>query len=148
MRASFDLNLFGVVNFVEAALPALLKQGNGQIVAIGSIAGFRGLPHAASYGAAKAALMNYIESLRIDLAPRGIAVTLAAPGFVVTKDTKKQRAKPMSMQVEPAADLLAKAILARRPYISFPWTLAWIARLTRLLPPPLYDRLIRALDRR
>jgi short-subunit dehydrogenase len=81
------------------------------------------------------------------LAPRGIAVTLAAPGFVATKDTKKQRAKPMSMQVEPAADLLAKAILARRPYISFPWTLAWIARLTRLLPAPLYDRLIRALDR-
>ena len=148
MRASLDLNLFGVVNFVEAALPALLMQGNGQIVAIGSIAGFRGLPHAASYGAAKAALMNYIESLRIDLAPRGIAVTLAAPGFVATKDTRKQRAKPMSMQVEPAANLLAKAIVARRSYVSFPWTLAWIARLLRLLPPPLYDRLIRALDRR
>ena len=148
MRASLDLNLFGVVNFVEAALPALLAQGSGQIVAIGSIAGFRGLPHAASYGAAKAALMNYIESLRIDLAPRGIAVTLAAPGFVATRDTKKQRAKPMSMRVEPAADLLAKAILARRAYVSFPWTLAWLARLMRLLPAPLYDRLIRALDRR
>jgi short-subunit dehydrogenase len=148
MRASLDLNLFGVVNFVEAALPALLQQGSGQIVAIGSIAGFRGLPHAASYGAAKAALMNYIESLRIDLTPKGIAVTLAAPGFVVTKDTKKQRAKPMSMRVEPAADLLAKAILARRPYVSFPWTLAWIAQLMRLLPAALYDRLIRALDQR
>lgn len=148
IRASLDLNLFGVVNFVEAALPALLKQGSGQIVAIGSIAGFRGLPHAASYGAAKAALMNYIESLRIDLAPRGIAVTLAAPGFVATKDTKKQRAKPMSMSVEAAADLLAAAILARRPYVSFPWTLAWMARLVRLLPASLYDRLIRRLDRR
>jgi hypothetical protein len=53
----------------------------------------------------------------------------------------------MSMQAEPAAELLAKAILARRSYISFPWALAWIARLMRLLPPPLYDRLIRALDR-
>jgi short-subunit dehydrogenase len=148
MRASFDLNLFGVVNFVEAALPALLEQGTGQIVAIGSIAGFRGLPHAASYGAAKAALMNYIESLRIDLAPRGIAVTLAAPGFVVTKDTKKQRAKPMSMSVESAADLLTAAILARRRYVSFPWTLAWIARFMRLLPAGLYDGLIRRLDRR
>ena len=148
IRAALELNLFGVVNFIEAALPTLLKQGNGQIVAIGSIAGFRGLPRAASYGAAKAALMNYIESLRIDLAPHGIAVTLAAPGFVATKDTKKQRAKPMSVGVEPAADLLASAILARRPYVSFPWTLAWIARLMRLLPAPLYDRLIRSLDRR
>jgi len=148
IRAALELNLFGVVNFIEAALPTLLKQGNGQIVAVGSIAGYRGLPRAASYGAAKAALMNYIESLRIDLAPKGIAVTLAAPGFVVTKDTKKQRAKPMSMNVEPAADLLTAAILARKPYVSFPWTLAWIARLMRLLPASLYDRVIRALDRR
>ena len=148
IRAALELNLFGVVNFIEAALPTLLKQGNGQIVAIGSIAGFRGLPRAASYGAAKAALMNYIESLRIDLASHGIAVTLAAPGFVATKDTKKQRAKPMSISVEPAADLLANAILARRPYVSFPWSLAWIARVMRMLPAPLYDRLIRALDRR
>jgi len=147
MRASFDLNLFGVVNFVEAALPNLLAQGKGQIVAIGSLAGFRGLPHAASYGAAKAALMNYIESLRIDLAPRGIAVTLAAPGFVVTRDTKKQRAKPMSIDVERAADVLANAILAQRPYVSFPWRLAWIARLMRMLPAGLYDRVARALDR-
>ncbi|HEX6120776.1 MAG TPA: SDR family NAD(P)-dependent oxidoreductase [Dongiaceae bacterium] len=146
MRAAFDLNLFGVVNFVEAALPALLQQGRGQIVAIGSIAGFRGLPHTASYGAAKAALMNYIESLRIDLAPRGIAVTLAAPGFVATRDTKKQRAKPLAMDVERAADLLAKAILSQRPYVTFPWTLAWIARVMRLLPPPLYDWLIRRLS--
>lgn len=148
MRAAFDLNLFGVVNFVEAALPALLQQGGGQIVAIGSIAGFRGLPHAASYGAAKAALMNYIESLRVDLGPRGIAVTLAAPGFVATRDTKKQRAKPLAMDVERAADLLAKAILSQRPYVTFPWTVAWIARLMRLLPAPVYDRLIRRLSRR
>jgi short-subunit dehydrogenase len=148
MRAAFDLNLFGVVNFVEAALPALLKQGSGQIVAIGSLAGFRGLPHAASYGAAKAALMNYVESLRVDLAPRGIAVTLAAPGFVLSKNTRKKREKPLSMALDPAADLLTKAILAQRPYVTFPWTLAWIARLMRLLPASLYDRLIRALDKR
>lgn len=147
IRAALELNLFGVVNFIEAALPALLQQGGGQIVAVGSIAGYRGLPHAASYGAAKAALMNYIESLRIDLAPKGISVTLAAPGFVTTKDTKKQRAKPMAMQLDRAVEILARSILKRRPYVSFPWTLAWIARLMRLLPAAVYDRLIRALDR-
>ena len=54
----------------------------------------------------------------------------------------------MSMQVEPAANLLAKAILARRRYVSFPWTLAWVARLIRLLPAGIYDRLIRRLDKR
>ncbi|MEZ5830379.1 MAG: SDR family NAD(P)-dependent oxidoreductase [Dongiaceae bacterium] len=147
IRAALELNLFGVVNFIEAALPTLLKQGSGQIVAVGSIAGYRGLPRAASYGAAKAALMNYIESLRIDLAQKGISVTLAAPGFVVTKDTKRQRAKPMSMQLDPAADILARSILRKKRFVSFPTRLAWIAGFMRLLPAPLYDRLIRVLDR-
>lgn len=147
IRAALELNLFGVVNFVEAALPTLLRQGSGQIVAVGSIAGYRGLPRAASYGAAKAALMNYIESLRIDLAPKGIWVTLAAPGFVVTKDTKKQRAKPMAVQLDRAADILAHSILRKSPYIAFPRPLAWLATFMRLLPASLYDRLIRALDR-
>jgi short-subunit dehydrogenase len=148
IRAVLELNLFGVVNFIEAALPALLKQGGGQIVAIGSLAGYRGLPRAASYGAAKAALMNYIESLRIDLAPKGIAVTLAAPGFVITKDTKSQRAKPMAMKLDRAAEILANSILRKKPYVTFPWPLAWLARLMRVLPAGLYDRLIRKLDRR
>ena len=147
IRAALELNLFGVVNFIEAALPALLQQGNGQIVAIGSIAGYRGLPRAASYGAAKAALMNYIESLRIDLASKGISVTLAAPGFVTTKDTKKQRAKPMAMQLDRAVEILARSILEKRGYVAFPMTLAWIAHVMRLLPAGLYDRLIRRLDR-
>lgn len=148
MRAAFDLNVMGVAHFVEAALPALLQQGSGQIVAIGSIAGFRGLPHAASYGAAKAALMNYAESLRVDLAPRGISVTLAAPGFIVSRDTRKKRSKPMAMALDAAADRLAAAIVARQSYVSFPTLLAWIARLLRLLPAAFYDPLIRALDRR
>jgi short-subunit dehydrogenase len=148
MRAAFELNVLGVAHFVEAALPALLKEGRGQIVAIGSLAGFRGLPHAASYGAAKAALMNYMESLRVDLAPKGIAVTLAAPGFIVSRDTRRKRGRPLSMPLDPAADLLTRAILERRSYVSFPWHLAWIARVMRALPASLYDRLIRALDRR
>lgn len=148
IRAALELNLFGVVNFVEAALPALLQQGGAQIVAVGSIAGYRGLPRAASYGAAKAALMNYIESLRIDLAPKGISVTLAAPGFVTTKDTKKQRAKPMAMQLDRAVDILANAILKKKRYIAFPWPLACLAHVMRLLPAHMYDRLIRVLDQR
>ncbi len=148
IRAALELNLFGVVNFVEAALPALLRQGTGQIVAIGSIAGYRGLPRAASYGAAKAALMNYIESLRIDLAPKGISVTLAAPGFVITKATRKQRIKPMAMELDRAVAVLASSILKKRRYVAFPWPLVCLAYFMRLLPASIYDRLIRLLDRR
>jgi short-subunit dehydrogenase len=148
LHAAFNLNVLGVAHFVEAALPALLRQVSGQIVVIGSIAGFRGLPQTASYGAAKAALMTYAESLRIDLAPKGIAVTVAAPGFVVSRETRKKRSRPMSIALDPAADLLTAAIVARRPYVSFPGGLAWLARLLRLLPASLYDPLIRRLGRR
>lgn len=147
IRAALELNLFGVVNFIEAALPTLLQQGGGQIVAVGSIAGYRGLPRAASYGAAKAALMNYIESLRIDLAPKGISVTLAAPGFVITKDTKKQRSKPMAMELDRAVDILANSILKKKRYVAFPRPLVCLAHVVRVLPASLYDRLMRRLDR-
>lgn len=146
IRAVLELNLFGVVNFIEAALPAMLRRGSGQIVAVGSIAGYRGLPRAASYGAAKAALMNYMESLRIDLEPKGISVTLAAPGFVVSKGTRKQRARPMSMELDRAVDILANSILKKKRYVAFPRPLLCIAHLLRLLPAGLYDRLIRRLD--
>jgi len=75
-------------------------------------------------------------------------VTLAAPGFIVSKDTGKKRSKPMALALDPAADILLAAILARRSYVSFPARLAWIARFMRLLPPALYDPLIRLFDRR
>jgi NAD(P)-dependent dehydrogenase (short-subunit alcohol dehydrogenase family) len=68
-------------------IPRLLKQGGGALAFVSSVAGYRGLPKAAAYGPTKAALINFAETLYLDLAPRGVSVFLINPGFVATPMT-------------------------------------------------------------
>ena len=60
------------------------KRGSGHFVGISSVAGIRGLPGAGAYSSSKAALTNYLESLRIELSNANIDVTTIAPGYIVT----------------------------------------------------------------
>jgi short-subunit dehydrogenase len=138
----FALNVGGTANCIEAVLPDMLKRGTGHIVAVSSLAAYRGLPGAAAYSAAKAALSNMVESLRIDLKPRGIDVTLICPGFVRTRPSDKKKRRPWQMDVEEAARLMARAIVARRRYYAFPAPLVFAVALGRLLPASLYDWLL------
>jgi len=144
----FGLNVGGTANCIEAVLPAMLQRGQGHIVAVSSLAAYRGLPSAAAYSAAKAALSNLIESLRIDLKPRGIAVTLICPGFVHTRLSAKQKRKPFQLEVEEAARRMAHAIAARKPYYAFPLPLVFAAALGRMLPVSLYDWMLAGRGRR
>ena len=66
--ALMDLNHGGMLRCIEAVLPAMLKRGSGRIVGISSLAGLRGVPRAAAYGASKAAMINFLESIRFHLA--------------------------------------------------------------------------------
>jgi short-subunit dehydrogenase len=119
----------------------MFTRGRGQIVAVGSLAAYRGLPGAAAYCAAKAALAALIEGLRVDLAPRGIIVTLLMPGFVHTNPEKKR--KPFALSLDAATERMAPAIEAGKPYDAFPWSLRLPMVLLRLAPAPLADRLLR-----
>src|SRR5262249_31139498 len=83
------LNLLSVAHCIEAVLPGMLDRRAGHLVAVSSLAAYRGLPGSAAYSAAKAGLTNMMESLRIDLRGSGVDVTLLAPGFVRTKPSKK-----------------------------------------------------------
>lgn len=141
--AAVQLNVIGVAHCIEAVLPAMLQRGNGHIVATSSLAGYRGLPGGAAYSAAKSALSTMMESLRVDLKPRGIDVTLIAPGFVRQRPDRKS--KPFMLELEPAAEIIARAIVARKRACAFPWPLAAFVGLARCLPAPLYDRLASAL---
>jgi short-subunit dehydrogenase len=144
----FALNVGGTANCIEAVLPAMLQRGEGHLVAVSSLAAYRGLPSAAAYSAAKAALSNMIESLRIDLKPRGIAVTLICPGFIRTHPSTKKKWKPFQLEVEEAARRMAHAIATRKPYYAFPFPLVFVAALGRVLPPALYDWMLRGQGRR
>jgi short-subunit dehydrogenase len=135
------LNVGGTANCIEAVLPGMLARGQGQIVAIGSLAAYRGLPGAAAYSAAKAAVAALMEGLRVDLAPRGIIVTLLMPGFVHTNPEK--RSKPLALSLDVATARIARAIEAGKPYDAFPWRLRLPLALLRLAPTPLADHLLR-----
>jgi short-subunit dehydrogenase len=148
MRRVFALNVEGTANCIEAVLPAMLQRGAGHIVAVSSLAAYRGLPSAAAYSAAKAALSNMMESLRIDLKPHGIAVTLICPGFVRTRSSTKKKRKPFQLEVEEATRRMAHAIAARKSYYAFPFPLALVAALGRMMPAPLYDWLLTGRGRR
>ena len=85
-------------------MPALLAQGKGALGIVASVAGYRGLPKALIYGASKAALINFTETLYLDLHPRGFGVYLINPGFVKTPLTDHNEFKmPHLISAEQAA---------------------------------------------
>jgi NAD(P)-dependent dehydrogenase (short-subunit alcohol dehydrogenase family) len=80
-RAQFETNFFGAVRMVRAVLPAMRAQGGGRIVIIGSLAGLLGVPFEGFYSASKHALEGYSASLRYEVKPFNIQVTVIEPGF-------------------------------------------------------------------
>ena len=79
-----NVNVIGAANSVAAVLPQMVAARQGQLVVISSLAAYRGLPKSAAYCASKAAVSAFFESLRLDLAPKGIDVTIIHPGFIKT----------------------------------------------------------------
>lgn len=140
------LNVGGAANCIEAVLPGMLARGHGHLVATGSLAAQRGLPHAAAYGAAKAALARMMESLRIELRPRGIDVTIIHPGFV--RLSPERRRKALQVELEVATARMCRAILARRAEDAFPLSAVLLTGFARQLPARLYDRLLLGRVRR
>jgi short-subunit dehydrogenase len=138
------VNLIGAAYAIDAALPAMLERGRGQIVGISSLAAYRGLPGSVGYSASKAGLTALLEGLRAELRPRGIAVTAVHPGFVRTAMTAGSAdPQPFLMDVEPAARIILKGIAARRASIAFPRPTAALATLGRWLPAGISDTLAR-----
>lgn len=142
VRKVVDINLMGAVNAVHAVLDGMLERGSGQLVAISSLAGFRGLPRSAAYSASKGAMTNFFESVRLDVAPRGVDVTIIQPGFIKTPLTSGRENKmPFLMELEDAVPYFLNAIEAKKRFSAFPWQLASFVRLGRIFPGWLYDRI-------
>jgi short-subunit dehydrogenase len=133
------VNVIGVVNSVTAVMPHMIERGQGQLVAISSLASYRGLPKSAAYCASKAAVSALFESLRIDLMGTGIDVTIIHPGFIKTPLTAGRKRMPYLMELEDAVAKMVHAIEKRKKSYAFPWQLANIVRACMLMPIPLYD---------
>jgi NAD(P)-dependent dehydrogenase (short-subunit alcohol dehydrogenase family) len=84
IKAIFETNFFGAVRMVNAVLPAMRARRSGRIINISSLSGLMPLPFMGAYGASKHALEAYSESLRHELLPLGIFVSLVEPGYFKT----------------------------------------------------------------
>lgn len=134
------INLLGAVNSVIAVLPQMVENGHGHLVAISSLAGYRGLPKSAAYCASKAGVSAFFESLRLDLRGTGVDVSIIHPGFIKTPLTAGRKADmPFLMELEDATRKIVRAIETRKKSYAFPWQLATIVRVGMLFPIALYD---------
>lgn len=143
-RGMIEVNLVGAINLVAAVQSRLLAQSAGGIALVSSVAGYGGLPNSLVYGATKAALINLAETLWLDLAPRGVSVYLVNPGFVETPLTAQNRFRmPALIGADEAARGILRGIERGAFEIHFPKRFTRAMKLLRLLPYPLYFRLVR-----
>ena len=135
-----EINLFGVIHTFLPFIKVFKKQKSGQLVGIASVAGIRGLPGSGAYSSSKAALINYLESLRIEMKPLGIHVTTIAPGYIHTPMTKHNRyVMPFILDVDDAVLRFMRAIQNKRGFIIIPWQMNIVSTLMKFLPPPIWD---------
>jgi NAD(P)-dependent dehydrogenase (short-subunit alcohol dehydrogenase family) len=79
------VNLMGAANATFRAVPHLIAAGGGAVVNVSSRGAFRGEPNCPAYGASKAGMNAFGQSMALALAPHGISVSMVAPGFVQTE---------------------------------------------------------------
>ncbi len=137
VRRVMEVNFFGTLNCVKLALPLLRKSNSDRphVVAVVSQVTAAPFPRAEAYGASKAAMRYFFDSLRMDLAADDIDVTVVNPGFVDTPLTRKNDfPMPFLMQVDEAAERIVKNIAARPRQYSFPLRLSALLSLSKILP--------------
>jgi short-subunit dehydrogenase len=149
MRETFAVNNVGLAATFHPFVSAMRERRAGVLVGIASMAAIRGLPGHGAYCASKAGVVAYCESLRGELRGSGVAVVTILPGYIATPLTANN---PYGMPFLLPADVFAArafaAIEARRSYVIIPWQMAIVAKLMRLLPNPLYDRLLAGRGRK
>ena len=139
-RAVFDTNVVGLVHTFQPFLAAMNTAGQGALVGIASIAGFRGLPGSGAYSASKAAAIVYLESLRVEQRGTGVAVLTVCPGYIATPMTEQNPyPMPFLLVADEAARRIVRAIDRRKRFYVLPWQMAVVGRVLRLLPRPVYD---------
>jgi NAD(P)-dependent dehydrogenase (short-subunit alcohol dehydrogenase family) len=153
IRRVMEVNFFGAVHCTRAALPPLLA-ARGQVITISSVAGYTPLVARTGYAASKHALHGFFDSLRSELAPQGVDVTIACPSFIATRidvhavggDGGPVRHAQVTVGTPLTAEAAAEAIFQgasrRRPRVLVgrtAWQAWWLSRLA----PRLYERIMR-----
>ena len=143
LRDLMEINVMGTAACLEALMPRMIARGRGRIAVVASVAGYRGLPTSAYYGATKAALINLAELLKFDLDRAGVTIQLIDPGFVKSPLTDRNEfPMPFLVSAELAAERIAAGLRSNRFEIAFPRVFVWILKVLRSLPYALYFPLV------
>ena len=139
----------GVDTAYRADLDAMAQLFATNNIGLASVAGIRGLPGNGAYCASKAAVISYCESLRGELRGTGVRVLTLSPGYIDTPLTRKNKYPiPFLMSAAAFADKAFRAIGSNATYRVIPWQMGWVAKLLRLLPNRLFDRLLAGQPRK
>lgn len=140
IRATIDVNLTGVINSIAAVLTGMQERRRGHLVALSSLASYRGLPRMAAYCASKAGVNAFMDSLRVELRPFDVHCTTICPGWIKTPMTATLKLPGIRMmEVRDASQRIVAAIRRRQSFVAFPPRDANQARLLRYLPRTISD---------
>ncbi|MGA0242195.1 MAG: SDR family NAD(P)-dependent oxidoreductase [Candidatus Marinamargulisbacteria bacterium] len=140
LEATIQTNVLGAGYSAYAVIPQMMHQQSGQIVAISSLAGYRGLPEAGTYCASKAAVNALFESMRLDLKRHGISVSIIRPGYIQSPLTDRNDFyMPGLLTTQKGVQKIVRAIHKKRAIHAFPWPLALVVKSLYFWPCWLYD---------
>ncbi|HEY8554044.1 MAG TPA: oxidoreductase [Burkholderiales bacterium] len=166
-KRQFETNFYGAMRMMQAVLPAMRRQRSGRIINIASLAGFAPVPFLGVYSASKFALEGLSETLRYEVGPLGISVSLVEPGFLKTAlATNRRRAAAHIADYDPwrerahraleeyehaapspllAANCILQIIESRSPRLRYRvgQDARNVSRLRRLLPEAFFERGVR-----
>ena len=146
---TYATNNIGLAATFHAFIAPMVARRSGALVGIASVAGIRGMPGHGAYCASKAAVISYCESLRGELRSQGVKVVTICPGYIDTPLTRENRySMPFLMQPPAFADAAYRVIERGSSYRVIPWQMGVVARLLRLLPNPVFDRLLAGRPRK
>ena len=149
MVRTFATNNVGLMATFHPFVAAMRQRGSGRLVGIASVAAIRGLPGHGAYCASKAGVVAYCESLRGELHKSGVKVVTVCPGYIDTPLTQGNRyGMPFLMKAEDFADQALRAIEAGTSYRVIPWQMGVIAKIMRMLPNALLDRVVQGRGRK
>jgi short-subunit dehydrogenase len=149
MRDTFATNNLGTAATFHPFLRLMQQRRSGTLVGIASVNAIRGMPGHGAYCASKAAVVAYCESLRGECRGQGVRVVTLLPGYIATPLTAHNPyGMPFLMPAEAFAERAFAAIQAGVSYRVIPWQMAVVAKLLRVLPNALFDRLMSGRSRK
>ncbi len=146
---TYAINNLGTAATFHPFLESMIERGSGRVVGISSVNAIRGFAGHGANCPSKAAMTSYCECLRAELRGTGVRVVTLCPGYIDTPLTRKNTySMPFLMDAEDFAESAFRAIERGTSYCVIPWQMGIVAKVLRLLPNWLFDRVFAGRPRK